>query len=146
MIRKTLHKILAIKGDPKTIARGFALGSFIGMLPIPGFQMLASLLIASLIRVNKKAACIGVFNTNLATGAFVFAFNFWLGKSILNLNPEFDMPERININFLFTILDSGKDVFLSMLLGGMITGSIILIIVYNLTIHYYKNKGYATGK
>ncbi|MFB6317453.1 DUF2062 domain-containing protein [Saccharicrinis sp. FJH54] len=146
MIRKTIHKILAIKGEPKTIARGFALGSFIGMLPIPGFQLLVSLGLAALIKVNKKAACIGVFNTNVATGAFVFAFNYWLGKSILNLTPDFVMPEKIGFSFIFTILESGKDVFYCMLAGGIITGLVALFSVYFITMYYFKLKQYETGK
>ncbi|MFB6340627.1 DUF2062 domain-containing protein [Saccharicrinis sp. FJH62] len=146
MMRKTLRKILSINGEPKTIARGFALGSFIGMLPIPGFQMLVSLAIAAVIKVNKKAACIGVFNTNVATGAFVFAFNYWLGKSILNLSPHFVMPEKIGFSFIFTVLESGKDVFLCMLTGGIITGLIALFSVYYITMYYFKVKQYATNK
>jgi uncharacterized protein len=146
MIRKTLKKILAIQGEPKTIARGFALGSFIGMLPIPGFQMLVSLSIAALIKVNKKAACIGVFNTNVATGAFIFAFNYWLGKAILRLSPDFLMPDNIDFSFIFTVIESGKDVFLCLLTGGVITGLIALFSVYYITMYYFKFKQYASNK
>lgn len=142
MMRKTFHKILSLKGEPRTIAKGFALGSFIGMLPIPGFQMLLSLLIATIIRVNKKAACIGVFNTNVATGVFVFAFNLWLGKTVLNLSPTFEMPEKAGISFFFTLLESGSEVFICMLTGGLISGTAALFIVYYLSMYYFKNRQY----
>jgi uncharacterized protein len=79
---KFFKNILVIQDEPKVVAKGFALGSFIGMLPIPGFQLMVSLGIATLLKLNKKAACIAVFNTNLATGAFVFSFNYWLGKKL----------------------------------------------------------------
>jgi uncharacterized protein len=126
-----------IKDEPKVIAKGFALGSFIGMLPIPGFQVMVSLAIASLLKVNKKAACLAVFNTNLATGAFVFSFNYWLGKQILGVNPSFIIGDRINIRFISLILKAGTDVFLSLVVGGVLTGIVSAAIVYLMFMKLY---------
>ncbi|MDA3905423.1 MAG: DUF2062 domain-containing protein [Bacteroidales bacterium] len=122
--------LFKLKGEPQYVAKGFALGSFIGMMPIPGFQMLVSLAIASIIRVHKTAAIIGVFNTNIATGAFVFAFNYWLGKTILGLSPNFEFPDKISLSFINTILLAGSDVFLSMVVGGLLSGITASIISY----------------
>jgi uncharacterized protein (DUF2062 family) len=129
-MRKILNRIVGLKDKPEKVARGFALGSFIGMLPIPGLQLLVSLSVASLFKMNRKAACIAVFNTNIFTGTFVFAFNFWLGKTILGLHPEFTMPDRLGISFIKNILYAGTDVFFSMLTGGIITGAIASVITY----------------
>ena len=129
-----LKRLFTLKGDPKIVARGFALGSFIGMLPFPGFQMLISAAIASLFRLNKTAAIAGVFNTNLATGVFVFAFNYWLGKRILGIESAFQIPERINLSFAKTVLEAGSDVFFSLLLGGFITGVIAMFLGYYLSL------------
>jgi uncharacterized protein len=119
---KSLKDICSLKDEPKVIAKGFALGSFIGMLPIPGFQLIVSLGIATLLKLNKKAACIAVFNTNLITGAFVFSFTYWLGKKLLGVNPSFSIGDTVNYHFIVNILQAGSDVFLSLLAGGILTG------------------------
>jgi uncharacterized protein len=127
---KFFKNILVIQDEPKVVAKGFALGSFIGMLPIPGFQLMVSLGIATLLKLNKKAACIAVFNTNLATGAFVFSFNYWLGKKLLGVNPSFTIGDKIDFQFVSVILKAGSDVFLSLFVGGILTGLLTATIVY----------------
>jgi uncharacterized protein (DUF2062 family) len=127
---KSFKDVFSLKDEPKLIAKGFALGSFIGMLPIPGFQLIVSLGMATLLKLNKKAACIAVFNTNLITGAFVFSFNYWLGKKILGVNPSFIIGDKINYHFISTIFKAGSDVFFSMLAGGILTGLFASAIIY----------------
>jgi uncharacterized protein len=124
--------LLLIQDEPTIIAKGFALGSFIGMLPIPGFQVLVSLSIATLFKLNKKAACIAVFNTNIATGGFVFSFNYWVGKKILGVNPTFVMDETFDFKFISIIVKAGSDVFFSLFAGGILTGILTAVIVYYL--------------
>ena len=125
-----IKPIFSIKDEPKVIAKGFALGSFIGMMPIPGFQVMVSLAVASLLKVNRKAACLAVFNTNLATGAFVFSFNYWLGRQILGVNPSFRIEDKLNMQFISLVLKAGSDVFLSLVVGGVLTGIVSAAIVY----------------
>ena len=137
---KGFKDLFKLKGDPKYVAKGFALGSFIGMMPIPGFQMLVSFTIASLIRVHKTAAIIGVFNTNIATGLFIFAFNYWLGKSLLGISPNFDFPDKISLSFINTIISAGTDVFFSMMVGGLVTGLFSCFISYHLVLYIFNKK------
>jgi len=137
---KLFKNIFSIKDEPKVIAKGFALGSFIGMMPIPGFQMMVSLAIASLFKLNKKAACIAVFNTNLATGAFVFSFNYWLGKKLLGVDPSFVIGGKIDIGFAADTFRAGSDVFLSLVVGGILTGLITAVLVYYALMRYLSGK------
>lgn len=136
---KGLKRLIALKGSPEYIAKGFGLGTFIGMMPIPGFQVLVSITIAASIKVNKTAAIIGVFNTNVATGAFFFAFNYWLGKHLLGITPDFVLPSSIDFSFISIILSAGKEVFYCMLAGGLITGSILGILGYKVVL-FFKTK------
>ena len=133
---KIVKDIFKINADPQVVAKGFALGSFIGMLPIPGFQVMLSLAMASLLKFNKTAACIAVFNTNIATGAFVFSFNYWLGKKLLGVEPSFVIGDRIDMQFAATIFRAGSDVFLSLVVGGILTGIIAAFIVYYILIRF----------
>ena len=136
----SLKSIVTLHGKPHHIAGGFALGSFIGMMPIPGFQMVVSLVLAVLLRISKKAACIGVFNTNILTGAFIFGFNLWLGKTILGISLNFTMPDKIGFDFIKLVFSAGADVFLSMVIGGIITGIISAVISYYILINILKRR------
>jgi len=121
-LQRLRKKLFSLKGSPTYIARGFALGSFIGMMPIPGFQVFVAYAVASWLRVNKTAACMAVFNTNAVTGLPIFYFNYWLGKELLNLQLTFNFPQTISWDFALIIWQAGKMVFISLTVGGIITG------------------------
>ena len=125
-----LKGVFKINDQPKRVAKGFGLGTLIGMLPIPGFQVLLALLLSSLLKVNKKAACVAVVNINLVTGAFIFAFNYWLGKQLLGFNCTFSMPDKISIDFFSILINAGVEVFLSLFLGGVLTGVVAGLFAY----------------
>lgn len=137
---KGVKQLFSLKGEPKVVAKGFALGSFVGMLPFPGFQMIISAALASFLRVNRTAAIAGVFNTNLATGVFVFAFNYWLGTKLLGLESNFQMPERLGFGFIGTVLNAGTEVFFALLVGGIITGIPAMFLGYYISLLLLKNK------
>jgi uncharacterized protein (DUF2062 family) len=50
--QKFSDKIRSIRGNPKIVARSFALGSFIGVSPLVGMQVLFSLLLSVIFRLN----------------------------------------------------------------------------------------------
>ena len=71
-IRQTklmLVRFVRLRGLPEEIAKGVALGIFIGMTPTFGFQMAIALLFAYLLRENRLAAILGVWVTNPVDGA-----------------------------------------------------------------------------
>ncbi len=135
-----MKRLFALKGEPKIVAKGFALGSFVGMLPFPGFQMLISATLATFFKLNKAAAIAGVFNTNLATGVFVFAFNYWLGKKILGIESAFQIPDKIGMNFARSVFEAGSDVFLSLLFGGLVTGTLAMFLGYYVSLFVLTRK------
>lgn len=133
------REVVSFEGEPSYIAKGFALGSFIGMLPIPGFHILSSLTLGSFLKLNKKSVFLGVIKTNLFTAGFIFSFNYWLGKKILGINSEFIIPDEISFNFVKIIFASGIEVFQSLLAGGIITGIISAAANYYLVLYWIKN-------
>lgn len=132
--------IFKLDDSPKIIAKGFALGSFIGMIPIPGFQVFVAFGVSKLFKVNTKAACIAVFNTNLFTGAFIFAFNYWLGKTVLGISSAFKIPKTINIHFFNTLFKAGADVYISLIVGGIITGTFFAFAAYYLLKRFIESR------
>ena len=124
---------LGLKGDARYIARGVALGTFIGMTPFPGFRMVIAIALAKLLHVHKTAAALSVYSNNALTGLFISAFNYYIGMKILNLEgmPEFPMTSlREATSF---IIHSGLNVFLSLSVGGIVAGVPFAAVMYFLS-------------
>jgi len=139
-LARPYRKLMQVDADPHKVAGGFALGSFIGMTPFVGMQILISVGIASITKWNKIAAGLGVFNTNLATGLFIFTINYYLGSKVLGLSSDFQLPKKLDINFISHVFDAGVDVFFSLLIGGFITGLPFALLVYFLIYRILKRK------
>lgn len=130
---KTMHqKIFSIDDSPENIARGFALGSFVSMTPFVGLHLLLSVALASLFGWNRVAAAIAAFNTNILTGVFIFSFNYYLGAMLIGEKADFVFPDKLDLSFVLNMIHSGSDVFITLIVGGFITGVITAFISYSL--------------
>lgn len=125
-----LRKIQKLTGNPRLIAKSFALGSFIGVSPLIGMQVILSLFLSGIFHLNKAAAVIGVLNTNWTKGLILYPVNYKIGAWLLGITPCFNIISILKGNVFFNIWHSGMDVFLSLLLGGIITGLIIATMYY----------------
>ncbi|MDR2905237.1 MAG: DUF2062 domain-containing protein [Helicobacteraceae bacterium] len=67
----------------KAISRGFAIGCFWAMIPMP-FQMIPSGLFSILLRANIPLSLAAVWITNPITHPILIVFQLWLGECILN--------------------------------------------------------------
>lgn len=78
----------------RSVAGGFAVGLFSGLVPGP-LQMLTALLLAVSLRVNLPVALITTFYTNPFTIVPLYLFAYWIGSGITGGNggaappPEF---------------------------------------------------------
>ncbi|MFV0305001.1 MAG: DUF2062 domain-containing protein [Moheibacter sp.] len=132
LFQKYKNQVLSFDGEPKFVAKGFALGSFIGMLPIPGFHILSSIGLAILLNLNKKSVFLGVIKTNLLTAGFIFSFNYWVGKKLLNNHSEFDFS---GLNNFYTI---GIEIYLCLVIGGIMMGILSAIVNYYIVFIWLK--------
>ncbi len=88
-------RFVRFRSDPVHVARGFALGIFLGIFPTFGIGIIGALLIASLLRWNLAAAALGALVMNRVTGPFfwnlsaaVGAFMFRVGmQDLMNAVP-----------------------------------------------------------
>lgn len=78
-----LIRLARIKSTPDAVARGMALGVFIGFTPFFGFHILIALFFALLLRQNKVAAFVGVWVTNPLTAPFIYALEYEVGRMLL---------------------------------------------------------------
>lgn len=124
------NKIEKLKGEPKKLAKSFAVGSFIGVSPMIGMQVLISLLLSWIFKMNKTAAVAGVLNTNWTKGLYLYPVNYKIGASILGGSDLINIKSIFQGNVIQNLINSGPSVFFSLLIGGFITGSIIAIAYY----------------
>lgn len=134
-------QLRTISDDPKKTARGFALGVFIGMTPFVGFQVMIAIFLATMLKWNRLAAGLGVFNTNILTGPFLFGISYLVGAWALQLDSEFDVRLLWQLTEWSTLLSSGKHILYALLLGGLMIGLPLSIVVYYLSYFTIVNLG-----
>ena len=134
LFRYVYLRFLRLRGTAEEVARGMALGVFIGMTPTMGVQMPIALFVAMLLKENKLAAILGVWISNPATAIPIYTFNFQLGKYILG-TPALTMP---NFSSLQEVMQLGHDFLLPLLLGCFISGMVSAAIAYVVTLQAYK--------
>ena len=123
-----------IRSEPDAIARGVALGVFIGFTPTFGFQIVLALLLASLLRQNRIAAFVGVWITNPLTAPIIYGLEYKVGRMLLGLPPlelkGFDWQMASSLG-----LQVGKP----LLLGCLVLGIPCSIIGYSLAVRLIPN-------
>lgn len=128
-LRQKIHRM---KGNPRQLARSFALGSFIGVSPMIGMQVLISLGLSFLFRLNKTAAVAGVLNTNWTKGLFLYPINYQIGAWLLGIDTKVDIAGIFAGNVLKNLAGAGTRLFIPLLLGGCITGLLLAVFYYHL--------------
>lgn len=122
-VRSFYERFIRLRGNPREIALGFALGLFIGMSPTMGFQMVIAAFCAALLRWNKWSAAAGVWITNPVTAPAIYAMNYWLGSKLLNLGWPGGTAQALEASGLVSgALQKTPHVLASMTLGGIVLG------------------------
>lgn len=120
-------KIFTINDSPQKIAIGFGLGMTLGVLP--GSGPLASLILASLLRVNKSSALIGSLLVNTWINIVTFAFAIKIGSAIMGRQWQAIYNDALSVfkNFhLRNLLDAGVfKLIIPVLLGYAIIAVLI---------------------
>ncbi|MCD6527742.1 MAG: DUF2062 domain-containing protein [Desulfuromonas sp.] len=125
-----LLRLLRLRGMPDEIAKGFALGIFIGMTPTLGFQMLIAVFFAILLKENKLAAALGVWISNPITAPFIYAAEYETGRFMLDMQ-HIHLPEQLSVD---TISQFGCDLMVPMWVGSVVHGLLLGAICYALVL------------
>lgn len=140
--QKIYESFVKIHGEPRNIALGFALGLFIGMAPIMGLQTLLVLALATLFKWNKLSAAVGVWITNPLTAPFIYGLTYLTGAGIIGLSKARYIEPEQSITIISRIITKAPDVFLSLIIGGIILGIPVAIAGYCFS--YYAVSKYQT--
>jgi len=121
-LKKIYERFLRIRGHPREIALGFALGIFIGMTPSMGIQMAIAVFMAALFKWNKFSAATGVLITNPLTAPLIYSINYVIGARLLELKRGYSLTPEISIGGMSHMLHNAPEIFWALILGGVILG------------------------
>jgi len=132
-IIRIYERFIKLKGAPREIALGFALGLMVGMSPFFGMHIIISVALASLLGWSKIAAAIGVNITNVATAPLIYPVTYWVGSKFTGLGYHVQWPEAISFSAFKLLLKKSPVIIVDLCVGGLILGIPIAIVGYYLS-------------
>lgn len=130
-LRGFYNRFIRLRGNPRQIALGFALGLFIGMSPTMGFQMVVAAFCAALLGWNKWSAAAGVWITNPVTAPAIYALNYWVGAGLLKMGWPEGTAESLEFQGIVSgVLQKTPHVLASLTLGGIVLGAPLAFVGY----------------
>jgi uncharacterized protein (DUF2062 family) len=146
--RSVLKWLVRLRRSPRAIAGGFALGTFIAFTPTIGFQIGLVILLATAFNLNRPAAIVTVWITNVATMAPIYTFNYWVGSFIWsgpNVSEVYKAFVAITLQLMkmdiweikrqfSTVLSLSTEIVIPLTIGSLIVGLIASILVYLLSL------------
>lgn len=129
---KIYERFIKLKGAPREIALGFALGLFIGMSPFFGMHIAISIIFASILGWSKIAAAVGVNITNVVTAPLIYPFTYWIGTKITGFTRNVNWPTSPDFDGFLQLVKESPLIILDLCVGGAILGLPIAIVGYYL--------------
>ncbi|MBI5893335.1 MAG: DUF2062 domain-containing protein [Deltaproteobacteria bacterium] len=123
------YKVMRIDDPPDRIARGVAIGVFMGIFPTFGLGIILSIISAYILKANRAAAVIGSLIMNPLTTPFFWTLSSAVGAIILWQDKEIVMASLKNHHFLNGI----GWAFLVYLAGNMVVSTAFSAASYFLT-------------
>lgn len=129
-LQKAYTRFLKIRGHPREIALGFALGVFVGMTPVMGLHTAIAVFFAALLKWNKISAAVGVWITNPLTAPFVYSFTYFVGSKLSGVAHSFNALDEQKVKSIFSMLQKTPEIFWALTMGGVIVGVPLALIGY----------------
>ena len=122
------ESLISLKGEPRTVAFGLAIGVFIGVTPTIPFHTFLIILFCFLLKKNITAAFLGSWLiSNPLTIPFFYVSQYRLGKYLLgNSYTGFPAPDYS----LVSLIQHGDYVAIPLLAGGIIMAPFFAIPAY----------------
>ena len=129
-VQKTYERFLKIRGHPREIALGFALGLFVGMTPFMGLHTIAAVAVAALFKWNKISAAISVWITNAVTAPLIYGITYLVGARLMGIEKAFNLKEINSLSAVFDLILKTPEIVWAMIVGGVVIGLPLAIIGY----------------
>ena len=121
-VNRLYHRFLRIRGTPREIALGGALGLFIGFTPTMGIQVILAVFFASIFKWSKITAALGVQITNPLTAPFIYSLTYVIGAKLLGLEKPFKPGGDMSLDMLMEMIGQAPAILGAMALGGALIG------------------------
>lgn len=121
-IKKAYFRFLKIRGNPREIALGFALGVFVGMTPFMGLHTAIAVPLAALFKWNKFSAALAVWISNPLSAPAIYGITYYTGAKVLFIQDAYKLPAEFSIDALFYTLRSAPEIIGILTVGGIVIG------------------------
>ncbi len=128
-LRKAYERFVKIRGNPREVALGFALGVFVGISPTMGLQTAIAIFFAALFKWNKISAAVGVWISNPLTAPILYSITYFAGARILGMDMHLHQPD-IGVTTFFLIIEKAPEIFWAMTVGGAVLGLPVAVAAY----------------
>jgi uncharacterized protein (DUF2062 family) len=136
-MRSALHRayerFIRIRGDPKDISFGLALGIFLGISPLFGIQLIGAVFIAALLKWNKIAAATGTLISNPLTTPFIYPFAYYVGSSVMGTTTKGHLVIPRDLETAGRMLEEAPQLLLALILGTVLIGLPLAVLGYFLS-------------
>lgn len=150
--RPLLRYAKGFRGTPEAIAGGLSLGLFLALTPSLGFQLIIAVFLATIMKISRPAALVGVMVTNPVTVPPIFTFNYWVGSLIFPGPSVTDVYGRMialaKEMAAFNVwevgaqarlfLETGRDMLLPLVAGSMLVAVIVGVVSYFVVVKFLR--------
>ena len=144
-LKRLFDRFLRIRGEPRYIALGFALGLFVGMSPSMGFQTAIAVFFAALLRWNKISAAVGVWISNPVTAPIIYSFTYLTGAKLLGIKKAIHHTGDLDqsVSAFARLIHKAPEFIWALILGGIILGIPVAVagyyIAYSAVVRYQRD-------
>lgn len=128
--RRAYQRFLKIRGHPREISLGFALGLFVGMSPFMGLHTAIAVLLAALFKWNKISAALAVWISNPFTAPVIYGLTYLIGAKVLSYANSYTLPSNFDLDALILIIRSAPEIIWVFIVGGIVAGIPLAIAGY----------------
>jgi uncharacterized protein len=137
-LNNAYRRFLKLRGEPREIALGFALGIMIGMSPFFGVHIVLAVFLAAIFKWSKLTAAIGVQITNVFTAPFIYPIIYWVGSRVLGIS-EVPSLDGVNLSSAIELIKRTPLIMVDLLVGGIILGLPLSIASYWIVLKTIEN-------
>jgi uncharacterized protein (DUF2062 family) len=129
-LRKAYYRFLKIRGNPREIALGFALGLLVGMSPFMGLHMAIAVPLAALFKWNKFSAALSVWISNPLSAPVIYGITYYVGKKVLFIENGYQLPTEFSLDALIYTLQKAPGIIGILTVGGIVVGLPVAAVGY----------------
>ena len=121
-LQHTYERFLKIRGNPRQIGLGFALGLFLGTTPFIGLHSIVAVVLAALFKWNKIAALSGAWISNPLTFPFLYGLTWWVGSGVTRASVATGLPLSWDVEYLIALIKKSPQILHILIVGGVVVG------------------------